>query len=459
MHSSSRSKPAITPRGLAKLFDSVGEAVWIVDSRSRLVWLNQACELWLGVATDKLVGRQASAATTSDDHLEQLAAALSPPTGTDVVELICAECQPPNAAARMVRYQRVGVGKAALIFASTGRAIELRPDGEIADSNRLRSKIHQWRKRDAAWGGMVAAGSSRSAKRLRGQIQLAIASHQEMSIVGPVGCGGEAIARRIHAARQAAMPPAMQVTGALVAIDGPLMDSELLDASLSPAEAHLGGEQAAEESRFCTLLLRGLDDTPLDVQQQIEQFVGERSASVRLMALLNRSIDDALSEGKLLATLAARLEVLTIRVDALSTRATDIPLIASALVDARHTAGSGPAERLNRAALDRFVLYPWPGNFDELDAAVRQAMANCPGPAIGPEHLPLAIRSYQPGEPERSKLPLEQDLDRALERYELRLIKSALDAAGGNRSEAARMLGISRARLLRRLDDPEVGAL
>ena len=144
-----------------------------------------------------------------------------------------------------------------------------------------------------------------------------------------------------------------------------------------------------------------------------------------------------------------------IRVESLASRTEDIPLIASALVDTRHVSNVGPAERLNRAALDRLTLYPWPTNFEELDAAIRHAMSTCAGPAIGPEHLPLAIRSYRPHEPVPAKESLDQNLDQAMERFELRMIKSAIEAAGGNRSEAARRLGISRARLLRRLDEPE----
>ena len=72
------------------------------------------------------------------------------------------------------------------------------------------------------------------------------------------------------------------------------------------------------------------------------------------------------------------------------------------------------------------------------------------GETIAAEHLPLAIRSYRPDENPRSS-PVS--LDDAVERYELRLINEAIEGAGGNRAEAARWLGISRARLLRRIDE------
>lgn len=460
MPPTARGKPALTPRSLAKLLDAADVAVWIVDASSRVAWVNEPCSRWLATGPAQLVGRLAAASSTSEDSPDQVAAALAPPLGLDREGLVCAVCEPPGATAQLVRYLQLGRGDSALVLATTGPEIALQRVPDIVELNRVRAQVHQWRRRDASWGGIAAAGSSQAAKRLRAQTQLAAATRQDLSIVGPPGCGSEAIARRIHAATKVAADDSGRDFGAapLVAIDGPLMDAELLEASLSPAAAHLGGERVETDSRSCTLLIRGLDETPLDVQQQIELFVAEHLGSVRLIGLLGINVDEAVEANRLNTALAARLDVLSIRVDPLASRVQDIPLLASAIVDARHTGGAGPAERLNRAALDRLVLYPWPANFDELDAAMRMAMAACTGPAIGPEHLPLAIRSYQPGVPARTTEPIEQDLDRALERYELRLIRVALEASGGNRSEAARRLGISRSRLLRRLGEPEQGS-
>ena len=123
------------------------------------------------------------------------------------------------------------------------------------------------------------------------------------------------------------------------------------------------------------------------------------------------------------------------------------------MLDARHAAGEGTAERLTRAALDALVIYPWPNNFVELDQAIRHAVRRATGQSIGIEHLPLAIRSYRPGENPALAKSTAVSLDEAVERYELRLIHEALEAAGGNRAEASRRLGISRARLLRKIDD------
>ena len=460
MPPSPREKPLRpTVRGLVRLLDSSVEAVWVLDAAKRIAWMNQACGEWLGVDPLQMIGRACVMTSTSTDPLDGIAASLSTPLGLDSAGLICAMCEPPGGfgTGKLVRYLRVGESPSAIVIASTGAAIATAQVVELRELNQIRDKLLQWRKRDAAWGGIAAAGSSRASRRLRAQIQLAAGTREDISIVGPLGCGGEAIARRIHANRLASTAAAKVANEPLIAIDGPLMDAELLDASLSPAAAHLGGTSVAEKRPLVTLLIRGLDETPLDVQQRLEQFIVEHPGSIRLIGLLFKSVQQAATEEKLIAALVVRLEVLTIRIESLASRPEDIALIASAMVDTRHAANAGPAERLNRAAMDRLTLYPWPANFDELDAAVRHAMSTCTSAAIGPEQLPLAIRSYRPNEPMPAKDLLQQGLDQAMERFELRMIKAAIESASGNRSAAARQLGISRARLLRRLGESDQG--
>ena len=121
------------------------------------------------------------------------------------------------------------------------------------------------------------------------------------------------------------------------------------------------------------------------------------------------------------------------------------------MVDARHASGEGPAERISRAALDALVIYAWPRNHDELDESIRHAVRTATGSSIGVDQLPLAVRSFRPGQPTANRGGVS--LDVAVSRYEQHLIAEALAASGGNRAEAARQLDISRARLLRKLEE------
>ncbi len=127
--------------------------------------------------------------------------------------------------------------------------------------------------------------------------------------------------------------------------------------------------------------------------------------------------------------------------------------MATALVNQLRAAGETTAESINRSALDAIVTYPWPENFDELHAAMRHAAHRANRGAIGVEHLPLAVRSYRSGDNPASQKLRRVSLDDAVARFEMRLIDEAIEATGGNRAEAARRLGISRARLLRKIDE------
>ncbi|MEP5991789.1 helix-turn-helix domain-containing protein, partial [Rhodopirellula bahusiensis] len=127
----------------------------------------------------------------------------------------------------------------------------------------------------------------------------------------------------------------------------------------------------------------------------------------------------------------------------------------------KRTSDSDPP-RLGRDAIDALTMYPWPNDFDELAEAMTSALSRVVGDRIGREHLPLVIRSFRVGpsatseresEPEKADNNFRIDsLDDAVQKYERELIDRAMDASQGNKAEAARRLGISRARLLRKLD-------
>jgi DNA-binding NtrC family response regulator len=246
----------------------------------------------------------------------------------------------------------------------------------------------------------------------------------------------------------------------ILLVETPLMDAELLEATLSPAAAHLsGGDRAG-----VTLILRGVDESPPDVQDRIVDFAqrthGVLTAdAVRLIGLVSTPSRVGDRDRGLTARMSLALGAFELAIPALASRVEDIPLIATALVESRHSAGNCVADRIGRAALDRLMLYPWPDNFDELDAAIRHASGVCRSSAIGPDDLPLAIRSFRNLGVARPAVFSKTNLDEAMREFELERIRRAVESAGGNRSEAARNLGISRARLIRRLEGNDEGEI
>lgn len=451
-------------RPLTRLLDASDAPLWAIGPDGRLVYLSAGCGSWLGVDVEALVDRRSVAgAPVSDEPLDRLAASLSPPHGLSERGTASLRIQPPTVADHRpapieVRFVRIGEDDAALTVGIGGSFADRREDSELVDAVALRQRLDAWRRRHAALATIATAGVSVAARRLRRRLQVAAATRTDIGFFGPSGAGNESIAVRIH---ELSAP-----RESLVTVDGPLMDAELLDATLMPLVNLLteSGEARA------TALVRGLDEMPAEAQYRLVTLLDTFSGRLRLLALcgprpgvLAESLDEEQPrDGLPIDDDAARalcqqlieiVSALTIDSTPLASRVEDIPLLATAILDARHAAGEGTAERFSRAALDSLVIYPWPKNFVELEQAIRHAMGRATGPAIGIEHLPLAIRSYRPGEtPTLAKKPAIS-LDDAVERYELRLIQEALEAAGGNRAEASRRLGISRARLLRKIDD------
>ena len=450
-------------RPLTRQLDRSSSILWVIDPRGGLAYLSAAAVAWLGVDGEALVGRRCVAGTpASDEPLDRLAASLSPPPGLAERGWAALRVAPPNVGGGEVepletRFVRAGDGPTALTIAVAGRFDDAPRPAELADAADVRRRLDQFRKQHSATAAIATAGTSAASRRLRARLQVAIATRTHVGWYGPTGCGAEAIARHVHHAATPEEP--------LVVVDGPLMDAELLDATMEPLIGRLADSRAAR----ATAIVRGLDETPAEAQQRLAEIVTGFGGRLRLLALNRdqpRELNEPWAESEetsaeesprsgILPKLVDLLSPLTVAITPLASRVEDIPVIATALVDSRHAAGEGAGERIGRQALDALVIYPWPGDFEELDESIRHAVRAATQPRIGVEHLPLAIRSYRPGtaadDRDQPQLPLED----ALRRYESRLIREALEASGGNRAEAARRLGVSRAKLIRRLADHE----
>jgi DNA-binding NtrC family response regulator len=462
-------------RPLSKLLEKAAVPFWVVDDAGQLVFVSAAVGDWLDVDPDSLVGRKCVAgASISEDPLDSLAASLAAPPGIrsrGTAALMIQPAvpvphqQPPGGLVphpqppppRDTRFIRLGSGEHAGTLAVAGSFTDHAGDADVHRAVSLRQQLDGWRRHHDALASVALIGSSRLSERTRTQVQLCGSVRSHLVILSPPGSLAESIARTVH---QRSAPGE-----AVAVIDGPLMDAELLDASLGTVLHYL----TESETTPATAILQSIDETPIEAQQRLAEWIKRFGGRLRLIALASAAPRSAVDEGgtddQLLyteedatigidASLADHLCGLLVRMYPISERVEDIPLLATALLDRRRAAGDGNADRFSRAALDALVLYPWPDNLRELDEAVRHAIRGCRGEAISPDQLPLAIRSYRPNQAP----PVEQqtiDLDRAVANFELDLIKQAVESSGGNRAEAARRLNISRARLLRKLESAD----
>ncbi len=456
-------------RTLSRLLDASSTPLWVIGPSGKLTYLSAGTAQWLGLNVDQLLDRRSIAgASISNDPLDFLAASLSPPPGFALRGTASLRVQPPPIDGRKiqpldVRFIRVGAGDGSLTIAIGGDFADTLPAtadaSEIKQAVEMRQRLDAWRSRHASIATIATAGLSSSARRMRTRIALAASTRTDIAILGPRGCGAYSIATRVHQQSAPGEP--------LVHVDGPLMDAELLDATLGTVIGQLSESQSAQ----ATVLVSELDDTPIEAQHRLGELLTTFSSRLRLIGLCNQmpkllreplreadenddevTLDEENSVGlhpKLIDVLSA----LSIEIEPLNRRVEDIPVLATASLDALLAAGEGQAERFGRAAIDALVVYPWPGNFDELQSAVRHAMKAAPHESIAVEHLPLAIRSYRPGAETSSTAERSVSLDDSVKRYEQKIVLEVLQASNNNRAEAARRLGISRARLLRKLDE------
>lgn len=297
------------------------------------------------------------------------------------------------------------------------------------------------------------AGQSTQSRRFRDQVQLACQLRHHLGLIGDPSNAMTDLASFIHVQSIRNDP----LVEPYVCVDASLMDAELLEVYASAAIVPLS---ASAENRT-TLCLERLDEMPSDGQERLVQWMQMWPDRLRLIGLLSRPIGD-LNASEMRPQLADAMSVFAIPIPSLASRSEDLPLLAQSLI--RST-------RLSREANQVIETYPWPGGWDEFLAAMKFAEDVVRGDRITREHFPLAIRSYRVERLattkttktdtkiriEPCKEPIEAfeipSLDEAIKAYENELIAKAMTAADGNKAEAARRLGISRARLLRKLED------
>jgi DNA-binding NtrC family response regulator len=169
------------------------------------------------------------------------------------------------------------------------------------------------------------------------------------------------------------------------------------------------------------------------------------NANVRVMAASNRDLRKAVERGTFREDLLYRLEVFDIRIPPLRERRRDIPLLAEAFLHEIGQSFGRPPAGLTRDAREMLMQYDWPGNVRELRNALERAAILCEGGLIASEHLSLRMT--------RTTLPTSTDLN-VVERQ---TIEHVMRDTGGNKSKAAKRLGLSRTQLYVRLrkDDLE----
>ncbi len=439
-------------RELASLLDASTRPVYALDDRRRIVFCNPACSDWLGVAADELIGRRCDYQASSPHDVDVTAALCPPPeafAGTTVeAELVC-----PLAAGGLSRRRAHFLpllredGDAAVLAvvaaedqAEQDRERPLEPLDSAALHGRLAELYHQVR---APYQLQRLVGESPAIRHVRDQVQLAIGGPARVAVVGPAGSGCEQVARAIHGGGdpQAAAP--------LMPLTCSLLDPDLLQTTVTAFLRRVGQQPPQSPG---TLLLLDVDELSLDSQLELLALLRLPQFALRTIVTARQSLLELAGGDAFQSELALALSTLVIELPPLSRRRQDIPYLAQQFLEEFNGAGGKQLAGFTVEALDRLCGLPWPGDVDELAAIVNEACQAAEGSSVRPGDLPrrvdlLASAAAHP--PPAGDETIK--LDEFLSEVESELIGRAMQRARGNKARAARLLGINRQRLLRRL--------
>jgi DNA-binding NtrC family response regulator len=273
-------------------------------------------------------------------------------------------------------------------------------------------------------------------------------------ILGESGTGKELVARSVHFSGVRRNKPFIPVDcSSLVPT---LIEAELFGYVKGAFTGALHAKQGLMEiADGGTLFLDEIGDLPFDMQAKLLRALQEKEVrpvgstdriplSARIIAATNRDLDAAVRQGTFRQDLFFRLNVVQIKIPPLRERKTDIPILVNSFLE-KFSEANGRMRTISEDAIARMMAYDWPGNVRELENAIERAIALGSGPILHAGDLPTNLQ-YGIGD----RLPQNDEL-LPLDELERRAILRALREAGGDKLAAARMLGIGKTTLYRKL--------
>ena len=308
-------------------------------------------------------------------------------------------------------------------------------------------------------------GESPPMRDLFDLIARAAPSEASVLLIGETGTGKELAARAIHAQSRRADGPFIAINCA--ALPETLIESELFGHERG---AFTGAVKQKEglllKASGGTLFLDEVGELPLGLQPKLLRALQERSLrpvggdaevsfDVRIVAATNSDLEEALEGGSFRKDLFFRLDVIRIEVPPLRARGNDILLLAQRFTEECAARTVKKITGISSAAGAKLLAYPWPGNVRELENAIERAVALTGYELLAVEDFPERVQSYRPSE----FLAVSDDpaAMAPLAEIERRYILRVLEAVGDNKALAARILGLDRKTLYRKLEKYHTG--
>ncbi|MDR2488005.1 MAG: sigma-54 dependent transcriptional regulator [Desulfovibrio sp.] len=304
-------------------------------------------------------------------------------------------------------------------------------------------------------GGII--GKSQAMRRLLDMTASIAPSDATVLICGESGTGKELLAKLVHANSKKRKGPYVALNCA--ALTETLLESEMF----GHEKGAFTGAEKRRDGRFLaasggTIFLDEIGEMPMPMQAKLLRVIQEREiqrvggdrtirVDVRILAATNKNLGAEVAEGRFRQDLYYRLNVVSLALPALRERVEDIPILAAHFLRQYAAKNEKTVKGFTPDAMDRLVKYCWPGNVRELENTVERAVVLLMGEYVSERELPLCLLDGERADAVRGM----SFSDMTLEEIERVIVAQTVKNAGGNKSEAARRLGITRKTLLAKM--------
>jgi two-component system response regulator HydG len=437
------------------VIDTMLEGLMLVDPDGKIIFVNRAFEQLSGYSKDDVEGKSC----------EILGCDTCFGTREEGKDKYCALFKEGKVRRRKCIFKKKDGGElhvlknAAIIRDTTGKVVggveNLTDLSPIVEKEEVILHLRKQLSNEDGFYGML--GKSTAMKKVFDLIASAAPSEAPVVIFGESGTGKELVAAAIHRLSTRHAGPFVKVNCA--ALNENLLESELFGhvkgAFTGADRTRVGRFEAANSG---AIFLDEIGDLPLTTQTKLLRVLQEKEfervgdnqpirTDVRILAATNKDLTRLMEDGLFREDLYYRINVIPIYLPPLRDRRDDIPLLTDAFIHRMKLKTEKNINGIAKDALDVFMQYTWPGNIRELLNVVEYTFVLCPRGEITISHLPAQMLGHHPLHVQQAPRARAQKSTGDM-RQEL---IQALQATGGNKSEAARRLGISRVTLWKRI--------
>ena len=334
--------------------------------------------------------------------------------------------------------------------------LEMRIARSLKQQNLETENVALRQQLDSKFGLKNIIGESPAMKEIFDVVQQVAPTRATVLVLGESGTGKELIAKALHQLSPRAQQPFVTVHCAALAPT--LLESELFGhergAFTGAHERRIG---RFEQAQGGTLFLDEIGEIDATTQVKLLRFLGERTfervgsnktltADLRLVAATNKNLEELVKAGKFREDLFFRLRVVEIELPPLRARSGDIPLLAQSFLREFAEENGKAVKDFTVDALEALMNFSWPGNVRELRTAIEHAVVLSRGERIALRDLPASVRGGSSGAGK-----LFQGKDLTVKEAEKQLVIRALKETNGNRTQAAKKIGMSRRTFHRKL--------